>query len=475
MSPPTPYRRPRRLLALGAAFLLVIGGGSWSSAGPEADDDQLSSEDTYPTVAKDPDLDSHLAEIASTYDEEGSKAARSEAESSGADVKHQKVRVVLDVEPGERAAVEDRIRELGGEVEGDFAARIQALLPPSTIEDAADDAGVRYAHLPEPAEPQAVTGEGVGVTGADDWHGRGFTGDGVKVAIVDGGFAGFTDRQTEGDLPAGLTTRNFCADGFTSETDHGTAVAEILYEMAPDADLFLVCALNAVELGQALTYVKSVGVDIVSRSVGSFNTGRGDGTGGPGTADGIVADAVRSGILWVNAAGNHAHSHWGGRFSDADGDDFHNFTPTDEGNTVVMPAGEQLCFALRWDDWPRSDQDYDLGLHRSSDLAVVAASVDPQTGTQPPTEFLCYTSATTAAYTVSILKFDATETPRFDLFAVQELPFEHQVPAGSIVEPASSPDAFAVGAFCWQDGSLQSYSSRGPTIDGRTKPDILGP
>ncbi|MGH2738921.1 MAG: S8 family serine peptidase, partial [Actinomycetota bacterium] len=119
--------------------------------------------------------------------------------------------------------------------------------------------------------------------------------------------------------------------------------------------------------------------------------------------------------------------------------------------------------------------DYDLGLHRSSDLAVVAASVDPQTGTQPPTEFLCNTSATTAAYTVSILKFDATETPRFDLFAVHELPFEHQVPAGSIVEPASSPDAFAAGAFCWRDGSLQSYSSRGPTIDGRTKPDILGP
>ena len=45
---------------------------------------------------------------------------------------------------------------------------------------------------------------------------------------------------------------------------------------------------------------------------------------------------------------------------------------------------------------------------------------------------------------------------------------------GSIATPASSPAAFAVGALCWQSRALEPYSSQGPTIDGRTKPDIVG-
>src|SRR5262249_26226776 len=46
--------------------------------------------------------------------------------------------------------------------------------------------------------------------------------------------------------------------------------------------------------------------------------------------------------------------------------------------------------------------------------------------------------------------------------------------AGSIVEMAAPAASFAAAAVCWQDSSLQFYSSRGPTIDGRVKPDIAG-
>src|SRR5262249_51756233 len=34
---------------------------------------------------------------------------------------------------------------------------------------------------------------------------------------------------------------------------------------------------------------------------------------------------------------------------------------------------------------------------------------------------------------------------------------------------------FAVGAYCWQNNALEPFSSLGPTIDGRIKPDIGGP
>jgi hypothetical protein len=32
-----------------------------------------------------------------------------------------------------------------------------------------------------------------------------------------------------------------------------------------------------------------------------------------------------------------------------------------------------------------------------------------------------------------------------------------------------------VGAGCWQGSDLERYSSQGPTIDGRVKPDLIGP
>src|SRR5207237_2882703 len=35
--------------------------------------------------------------------------------------------------------------------------------------------------------------------------------------------------------------------------------------------------------------------------------------------------------------------------------------------------------------------------------------------------------------------------------------------------------ALTVGAVCWQDNRLEPYSSLGPTIDDRTKPDLVGP
>ena len=48
----------------------------------------------------------------------------------------------------------------------------------------------------------ALGGEEIGAALASAWHEKGFTGKGVKVAIVDGGFMGLADRQAAGDLPA---------------------------------------------------------------------------------------------------------------------------------------------------------------------------------------------------------------------------------------------------------------------------------
>ncbi len=425
---------------------------------------------------KNPNLESILVKLARIERERGAAAAADVARVRGVAVSGNLVRVIIEASAADASAARAAAIELGATVEAQYANLVQALVPVSALEPLAAHPAVRYVRTPEVPQPDAVPGEGVGSTGAAVWHGAGFTGTGAKVAVIDTGFDGYTTRQANGDLPANLTTVNFCSGGFTAGSEHGTAVAEIVHEMAPGAQLFLICVSTAVNLGQAKDYAKTNGIKVIVHSVSWFNTSRGDGSGGPGTPDAIVADARANGILWVNSSGNRGQQHWSGTFSDTDSDGFHNFTPTDNGNSITLPDGASICVYLKWDNWPTSAQDYDLYLRRSSDLVIVAASENVQSGSQRPTETLCYDhSGATQSFAIFISRFSATQTPRFDLYIAPGPNLEHQVAAGSLTEPGSSPNVMAVGAVCWQDSSLQPYSGRGPTIDGRTKPDIAGP
>jgi hypothetical protein len=51
----------------------------------------------------------------------------------------------------------------------------------------------------------------------------------------------------------------------------------------------------------------------------------------------------------------------------------------------------------------------------------------------------------------------------------------HTTTATSLTPPADSPYAFTVGAVNWATNALEGFSSRGPTEDGRLKPDISAP
>ena len=146
----------------------------------------------------------------------------------------------------------------------------------------------------------AVSGEEVAASLAPAWHAKSFTGKGVKVAIIDGGFVGLAERQAAGEVPASAVTQDFCGGRFNTESEHGTAVAEIVHEIAPDAQLYLICVDTEVDLAAAEAFAKGQGANVISHSMGWFGPDRGDGTGPIGA---VVSDARAAGILWVNAAG----------------------------------------------------------------------------------------------------------------------------------------------------------------------------
>lgn len=318
----------------------------------------------------------------------------------------------------------------------------------------------------------AVAGESVAATLASAWHDEGFTGTGVKVAVIDGGFAGLADRQAGGDLPANAITQDHCGGKLTTASEHGTAVAEIVHEMAPGAQLYLVCIASDDDFAAAVAYAKSQGVHVINFSAGWEGPFRNDGTD---RFSAVVADAKASGILWVNSAGNEGDTHWTGSYSPG-GDSVHDWSPSgDEGNTFLWPNESEICGFLRWDEWPNGVSDFDLALVHSGTNTLLAISEEEQTGSQHPFEAICLGQASGFDLRVywAIVGYRVTTSPRLDLVSWSP-PLEYRVAAGSIAAPATSDSAFAVGALCWQSRQLEPYSSQGPTIDGRTKPDIVG-
>jgi subtilisin family serine protease len=362
---------------------------------------------------------------------------------------------------------------------------VQVLATPGQFKALLGAPGISYVRAPLPHDETAVTGEGVASSNALGVHLAGNTGAGVKIAVIDGGFAGLAAAQGSGDLPASVTTVDYCHGGFDTATNHGTAVAEIVHEMAPDATLYLICIFDEVDLASAESYAKANGVSVINHSVAWYNSSRGDGSGGAGSPDAIAADAVAHGILWVNAAGNDATRHWSGSFIDSgvnldigggEYEDAHRFASGDIGNSFDLAYGQVVCATLKWDDWPYSGNDFDLILLHDSTSEMLWGSWNFQTGYQPPIESFCWTNDYgTGTYSVAIGRYDATSAPRFDLFLYTGPSLQYQTAAGSVAEPASSPSVLAVGAQCWNATTIQSFSSQGPTIGGQVKPNITGP
>ncbi|MBC7261746.1 MAG: S8 family serine peptidase, partial [Chloroflexi bacterium] len=362
---------------------------------------------------------------------------------------------------------------MGLRVETVYRNYVQVLAPVTSLLHLADLPGVYHVRLPYRPLPLAVTSEGVGIIGANAWHAAGLLGNGVKVAIVDLGFQNYATLQASGELPANLVARSFRSDGDIEAGEvHGSACAEIIYDMAPGAQLYLLNFDTDVEFGNAVDYAIAQGVQVISCSIGWLGAGPFDGTG---PICDIVNHARDHGIFWAQAAGNAANKHWEGPWSDPDGNGWHNFISTDETQSFTAPAYTIIQANLVWNDpWGASSNDYDLYLYNANNQ-LVARSTDWQNGDDFPSEFIYYdVGPAGGTYHLVIQRYSATGVAQLELYSFQQI-FEYRVPASSLIIPADAEGAVAAGATYWVTDALESFSSRGPTNDGRSKPEFTAP
>ena len=336
--------------------------------------------------------------------------------------------------------------------------------------------GVGFVRRPLKPGKTQVQSEGMEQIGASGFHAFGYDGRGSKVAIIDSGFDGLSMAQARGELPTILQSIDFTQLGMEVNGPHGTACAEIVHDVAPGADLYLIRIGDLVDLENAKDYVISQGVDVVNHSMAWLGSGFGDGLG---VSCAIVNDASENGVLWVNAAGNYATRQVSSFFQDPESDGFHNFGQTNLIPLKRVNAGETLTLYLTWNDWPTTIQDYDLILYKQeSDGWHVVESADDFQFFTPPVEWMAINIREQGQYAAAIWKSPGARSTVFKLWSELHDFESFQSIVGTIGSPADAQGAVAVGAISfdsWPQGPVEDFSSRGPTVDGRVKPDLVAP
>ena len=329
--------------------------------------------------------------------------------------------VTVDVRADVTPAVLERIEDLGGSVVNSVSQydAIRADLPLAALEALAElDAvqSIRPADLAftkgraQRLEAVARTGGGdpattrkVDVSEGDIAHladqaRRRYRvdGSGIGIGVLSDGVDSLAERQASGDLPAAVTV----LPDQEGEGDEGTAMLEIVHDLAPGARLFFATALGGqAQFAANIEALCDAGADVIVDDIAYYVE--------PVFQDGIVAQgvnaAVGKGCFFFSAAGNNGNLNdgtsgvWEGDFRR--GSPFrlgpllgftHLFTDTANLNRI-MGSGDH--YLLKWaDPIGASASDYDLLLFSAPDSegrrSVRAVSNDVQNGTQDPLEFI---------------------------------------------------------------------------------------
>ncbi len=464
--------------------------------------------------------------------------------------------ITVEVLTVDDVGVAAAVARLGGTVTGTVAGQIvQAAMPVSQLKSLANTPGADFVRAPraagyipsntrraEAGPGTGVAGDEVSITNAAAWHLAGFTGDAVRVGIIDYFNFGIWNTAEHGALPTLANGHTFCQDSTNSglcsgppgantaivnQTDgnHGVAVTEIVKDMAPGSDVYVATVGTVADLQAAITWFASRNVYIVTRSLGAAYDGPGDGTG-PLAA--VVDSAASMGIVWFNSAGNDAVDGYMRRSvpTNLPAKGYVDFSRNGSGDTWLrLDAGNTggvLFDGIRWsNDWylPANRRtDYSLefwepksGAHEFNDAYNPASTAElnpidldgnpyngvqnvydaPQRSGAAPLEaedLFVYPDNAFGSFS-GIVYMRMRRNAATPVGAVPDqleialgdglIELGYYDTPGSASKPvvdSKNPSLVAVGAVDPPGGSgIGSYSSQGPTFDGRIKPDISAP
>jgi subtilisin family serine protease len=230
----------------------------------------------------------------------------------------------------------------------------------------------------------------------------------VTIGVLSDGVDSLARAQASGDLPRDVTV----LAGQNGVGDEGTAMLEIVHDLAPSARLLFATGFNSIEsFADNIRALRAAGADIIVDDIGyfvesPFQLGQASNVLAQyngGAVSQAVNDVARSGALYFSSAGNSGNLNdgtsgvWEGNFANGGattsplptGGTVHDFNP---GSTVTpynvfAEDTNVLTLFLHWSDpLGASGNDYDLYVLDSTGTQVIAKSNNVQNGTQDPVE-----------------------------------------------------------------------------------------
>ncbi|HEV7402244.1 MAG TPA: S8 family serine peptidase, partial [Chthoniobacteraceae bacterium] len=354
---------------------------------------------------------------------------------------------------------------------------VRARVPLGAIEKLAARADVKFIKQAAPAfthtgpiNSQGDTAHGTGgATGARAISN--VTGLGVKIGVISDSADYLANSQSTGEL--GPVT---VLDDFPGETGEGTAMLEIVHDLAPGAELFFATAYHSeASFAQNILNLRAAGCDIIIDDVGYFDESP--------FQNGPVAEAVEQvsadGALVFSAAGNEGNKDrgtsgtWEGDFADGGATTapiskagrLHSFGGLSYNVVTATGFGETLFWT---DPLGASNNDYDLYVLSSDGTSIVAFSNTTQNGSQDPVEVIAQSQQPISAGMRLIVVKAASAAPRFLQVSTLRGTLTTST-NGKVAGHAACPSVLSVAAVSASAGTafttanrVETFSSDGP-------------
>jgi subtilisin family serine protease len=327
------------------------------------------------------------------------------------------------------------------------------------------------AQQPAAEAPGPVTNAGSVTSRGDVAHNAraarnffGVTGAGVRIGVLSDGVNFLDQSVASGNLPADVTV--LPGQAGPAGGAEGTAMLEIVHDLAPGAKLFFATAVNGIQsFADNIRALRAAGCDIIVDDVIYF-------VESPFHDDVVstaVNDVIADGALYFSSAGNEGNFNdgtsgtWEGDFKNSrvtlpllPGGTLHDFGSGVISNFIEFGG---IVATLHWSDpLDTSDNDYDLFIMDNTLTTVLAASTDVQDGDDNPFEL------TFAPFGSRILIFKADGAQRRALHLNNFRGELGIATPGTIRGHASAAGAFAVAAI------NVALAGVGPFIGGPTNP-----
>ncbi len=330
----------------------------------------------------------------------------------------------------------------------------------------------------------------------------GVDGSGVNVGIISDGLVNLQASVDSGDLPNNVQIVNGRDGDSDTNSDEGRAMAEIIHDLAPGANLFFHTGFPSnLDMIEAIESLTAAGAHVIVDDLGFLSE--------PVFGDGPIAQAVQtavdSGVVYVTSAGNSAMRNYHAMYRELKPNDRlmrqneHDFGAGDRTMAITVSPGGLVAVFLHWADRAdglASKADYDLHLLDASETVSPCTlpgfggfcnSVDAQLLTSaPPLEVVILQNRRSEAVTINVMinRYEGDALPLQLLFNGGGFTIdEHNVTSSSMFGHPCVSEALAIGAIDASDpgfDTIEPFSLQGPcnirfpAPQTRFKPDVAG-